>query len=56
MPTIRLEKYVESFDAFFEYLRDDGLQNVVYEITARKAGSSFTRAPKLSGEILIMNW
>ncbi|MFZ1328103.1 MAG: hypothetical protein WAW27_03685 [Chitinophagaceae bacterium] len=25
------KKYIESFDAFFEYLRDDSIQNVVYE-------------------------
>src|SRR5262245_31660588 len=25
------KKYPESFDAFFDYLRDDTLQNVVYE-------------------------
>ena len=25
------KKYTESFDAFFEYLRDDTAQNVVYE-------------------------
>ena len=27
------KKYTESFDAFFEYLRDDSLENVVHGIT-----------------------
>jgi hypothetical protein len=41
------KKYTESFDAFFEYLRDDALQNVVYERNGAEGRFEFYQGSKI---------
>jgi hypothetical protein len=41
------KKYAESLDAFFEYLRDDGLQNVVYERNGAEGRFQFYQGSKI---------
>jgi hypothetical protein len=41
------KKYPESFDAFFEYLRDDTLQNVVYERNGAEGRFEFYQGSKI---------
>ena len=41
------KKYTESFDAFFEYLRDDTAQNVVYERNGAEGRFEFYQGSKI---------
>ncbi len=41
------KKYPESFDAFFDYLRDDGIQNVVYERNGAEGRFEFYQGSKM---------
>jgi hypothetical protein len=41
------KKYPESFDAFFEYLRDDAAQNVVYERNGNEGRFQFFQGSKV---------
>ncbi|HEX7846510.1 MAG TPA: hypothetical protein VF476_11980 [Chitinophagaceae bacterium] len=41
------KKYPESFDAFFEYLRDDTIQNVVYERNGNEGRFHFFQGSKI---------
>jgi hypothetical protein len=41
------KKYTESFDAFFEYLRDDSIQNVVYERNGAEGRFEFYQGSKI---------
>ena len=41
------KKYTESFDAFFEYLRDDAAQNVVYERNGAEGRFEFYQGSKI---------
>jgi hypothetical protein len=41
------KKYADSFDAFFEYLRDDSLQNVVYERNGAEGRFEFYQGSKI---------
>ncbi len=41
------KKYAESLDAFFDYLRDDGLQNVVYERNGAEGRFQFYQGSKI---------
>jgi hypothetical protein len=41
------KKYTDSFDAFFEYLRDDTLQNVVYERNGAEGRFEFYQGSKI---------
>lgn len=41
------KKYPESFDAFFEYLRDDNAQNVVYERNGAEGRFEFYQGSKI---------
>lgn len=41
------KKYTDSIDAFFEYLRDDGLQNVVYERNGSEGRFHFYQGSKI---------
>lgn len=41
------KKYPESFDAFFEYLRDDAIQNVVYERNGTEGRFEFYQGSKI---------
>src|SRR6185503_5086570 len=41
------KKYPESFDAFFEYLQDDTLQNVVYERNNAEGRFEFYQGSKV---------
>ncbi len=41
------KKYVESFDAFFEYLRDDSIQNVSYERNGAEGRFHFYQGSKI---------
>lgn len=41
------KKYPESFDAFFEYLRDDAIQNVVYERNGAEGRFHFYQGSKI---------
>lgn len=41
------KKYTESFDAFFEYLRDDSIQNVVYERNGAEGRFEFYQGSKM---------
>jgi glucose-6-phosphate 1-dehydrogenase len=50
------KKYTESFDAFFDYLRDDAVQNVVYERNGAEGRFQFYQGSKIVRGLLIMNW
>jgi hypothetical protein len=41
------KKYTECFDAFFDYLRDDGMQNVVYERNGPEGKFQFYQGTKI---------
>src|SRR5689334_11787181 len=41
------KKYNESLDAFFDYLRDDALQNVVYERNGAEGRFQFVQGSKI---------
>ena len=41
------QKYHESFDAFFDYLRDDDLQNIVYERNEKEGRFHFYQGSKI---------
>src|ERR1700730_16687224 len=41
------KKYTDSFDAFFEYLRDDTQQNVVYERNGAEGRFQFYQGSKI---------
>jgi hypothetical protein len=41
------KKYTESFDAFFDYLRDDAVQNVVYERNGAEGRFQFYQGSKI---------
>jgi hypothetical protein len=41
------KKYTDSFDAFFEYLRDDTIQNVVYERNGAEGRFEFYQGSKI---------
>ncbi len=41
------KKYIDSFDAFFDYLRDDTMQNVVYERNGAEGRFQFYQGSKI---------